>query len=78
MRLTCLSSVIDTLQLPGSSRTSYLTGKTESNMLKLLPKMLSGVSQNFHLLCSSVFPLYLYYAPRLAKFLTIIWNILRY
>ena len=24
-------------------------------MLKILPKMLSGISQNFHLLCSSVF-----------------------
>ena len=30
-------------------------------------------SQNFHLLCSKLFPLCLHYAPRLATFLTIIF-----
>ena len=44
----------------------------ESNIPKILPKMLSGVFQNFCLLCSSVFPLYWHYVPRVAKFLTII------
>ena len=28
--------------------------------------LLSGISQSFHLLCSSVFPLCLHYVPRLA------------
>ena len=43
-----------------------------SPMLKILPIVLSGISQNFHLLCSSVYMAY--YAPRLATFLTIIWE----
>ena len=42
--------------------------RPESNMLK----MFSGSFQNFHLLRSSVFPLCLNYAPRLAAFLKII------
>ena len=35
--------------------TSYdlIVVRPESNMLKILPKMLSGISQNFHLLCFS-------------------------
>ena len=50
--------------------------RPESNMLKTLPKMLSGISQNFHPLCSSVFLLCLNYAPKLATFLQLSWNIL--
>ena len=50
--------------------------RPESNMLKILPKLLSGISQNFHLLCPSVLPLCLYYALRLATFLLLSWNIL--
>ena len=46
--------------------------RPESNMLKRLPKMLLGISQTFHLLCSSVLPLCLHYALTLATFLTII------
>ena len=34
-----------------------MMSRPESNVLKNLPKILSGISQNFHLLCSSVFPL---------------------
>ena len=40
-------------------------------MLKILLKMLSGISHEFHLLCSSVFPLCLHCAPSLTTFLTI-------
>ena len=43
--------------------------ESKFSMLNILPKMLS---QNFHILCSSVFPLCLHYAPRLATFLTVI------
>ena len=39
-------------------------------MLQVLPKILSAISQNFHMLSSSVFPLCLHYAPSLATFLT--------
>ena len=46
--------------------------RPESIMLKVLPKILSGISLNFHLLCSSVFLLCLHYAPRLVTFVTII------
>ena len=42
-----------------------------SNIPKTLPKIFSGISQNFHLLCSSVFPC-LHFAPWLETFLTII------
>ena len=43
----------------------------ELNMLKIFPKILSGIPQNFHLLCSSVLPSCLGYVPRVAIFLTI-------
>ena len=36
--------------------------RPQSNMLKKLPKMLLEYCQNFYLLCSSYFPLCLYYA----------------
>ena len=42
-------------------------------MLKILPKMLSGISQKFHPLCYSVLPLCLHYVP---MFLQLSWNIL--
>ena len=41
----------------------YHTIRPQSNMLKKLPKMLLEYSQNFYVLCSSYFPLCLYYAP---------------
>ena len=50
----------------------YVPSKPESNMLRILPKLFSGISQTLHLLCSSVFPLCLHYAPRLTTFLIII------
>ena len=37
-------------------RPSSIVFRSESNMFKTLPKTLSGISQNFHLLCSSMFP----------------------
>ena len=46
------------------------TSRPESNVLKILPKMLSGISQIFHLLYSLVLSLCLHYAPKLATFLT--------
>ena len=43
---------------------SYTTiSRPQLNMLKSFPKILLGISQNFYLLCSSSFPLRLYYAP---------------
>ena len=38
-------------------------------MLKILPKMLSGISQNFHPYAFSVFLLCLHYALKLATFI---------
>ena len=41
-------------------------------MFKVLPKTVSGISQNFYMFSSSVFPLCLHYAPSLEIFLTTI------
>ena len=49
----------------------YDSVRSESNMLKSSPKMLSGISQNVHQFCSSVFPSCLQYAPRSATFQSI-------
>ena len=51
---------------------SYHVARAESKVFKIVPKMLLGISQNFHLLCSSTFPLFLHYAPRLATFLVML------
>ena len=52
------------------------TVRPKSNLLKILPKILSEISQNFYLLCSSVFPLCLLYVPSYQHFLQLSWNIL--
>ena len=41
-------------------------------MLKKLPKMIPEISQKYHLLCFSVFPLCLHYAPKLPTILSIV------
>ena len=41
-------------------------------MLKNLPKMLTGISQKFLLLCFSMFLLYLHYAPKLPTILSFV------
>ena len=51
--------------------TGISAGRPESNMLKNLPKMLPGISQNVHLFCFSVFLLCLHYAPKLPSILSI-------
>ena len=43
-------------------RVGWVFSRPQANILKNLPKMLLGISQNFYLLCSSCFPLCLYYA----------------
>ena len=52
--------------------------KPESNMLKNLPKILSGISHKFHLLCFSVFLLCLHYSPKLPTILSIVMEKLKY
>ena len=45
-------------------------------MLKILPKILSGISKIFIHYALSVFLLCLHYVSKLATFVTISWNIL--
>ena len=47
-------------------------GRPESNMLKNLPKMLQEISLKFHLLCFSVFLLFLHYALKWLTILSIV------
>jgi len=49
-----------------------ILSRPKSIMLKSLPKMLPGISPNFHLLCFSVFLLCLHYTPKLPKILSIV------
>ena len=75
--LTLCQSLVDergtiSLQQWYPSGSAGLGSRPESNMLKKLPKMLTGISQKFHLLCFSVLLLCLHYAPKLPKILSIV------
>ena len=50
---TISAQSVHLLQLSGTKLNLLLRSRPEPNMFKILPKMLSGISQNICLLCTS-------------------------